>query len=51
LIFLGSNNLIFSNNQEYDSESPLPIRGDFYSPPSYKSHDLNSFREEEAIDV
>ena len=43
--------MIFSNNQEYDSESPLPIRGAFYATPSYKSHDLNFFREEEAIDL
>lgn len=43
--------MVFSNNMEYDSESPLPIQGAFYASASYQSHDFNFFREEESLDL
>ena len=43
--------MIFSNNMEYDSESPLPIQGAFYASPSYQKHTFNFFREEESLDL
>lgn len=43
--------MIFSNNMEYDSESPLPIQGAFYASTSYQNHSFNFFREEESLDL
>jgi type I restriction enzyme R subunit len=43
--------MVFSNNMEYDNESPLPIQGAFYASASYQSHDFNFFREEESLDL
>ena len=39
--------MIFSNNMEYDDESPEPIEGAFYASPSYHKPVFNYFREEE----
>lgn len=43
--------MIFSNNMEYDDDSPLPIEGAFYSTPSYRKPVFNYFREEEEFDL
>lgn len=43
--------MIFSNNMEYDNESPLPIVGAFYASPSYQKPALNYFREEETFNL
>ena len=43
--------MIFSNNMEYDGESPLPIQGAFYASTSYQNHSFNFFREEESLDL
>jgi len=43
--------MVFSNNMEYDSESPLPIQGAFYASTSYQNHAFNFFREEESLDL
>jgi type I restriction enzyme R subunit len=43
--------MVFSNNMEYDSESPLPIQGAFYASTSYQNHSFNFFREEESLDL
>jgi type I restriction enzyme, R subunit len=43
--------MVFSNNMEYDDESPLPIEGAFYAAPSYKKAIFNYFREEEQFDL
>ena len=38
--------LVFSNNNEYDEESIIPIQGAFYATSSYKNIFFNCFREE-----
>lgn len=38
--------MIFSNNMEYDDNSPIPIEGAFYATTSYKKPNFNYFREE-----
>ena len=43
--------MIFSNNMEYDDESPLPIEGAFYASPSYDKPVFNYFREEEEFNL
>jgi type I restriction enzyme R subunit len=40
--------MVFSNNMEYDDNSPQPIEGAFYASPSYDALIFNYFREEEA---
>lgn len=39
--------LVFSNNQEYNDDSVVPIEGAFYGTPSYNSVFFNCFREED----
>ncbi|MFH1004936.1 MAG: DEAD/DEAH box helicase family protein [Bacteroidota bacterium] len=39
--------LVFSNNQEYDEESPTPIQGAFYATPDPDQVNFNCFREED----
>jgi len=43
--------MIFSNNMEYDTDSPLPIQGAFYSSTSYQRPVFHYFREEENLDL
>jgi type I restriction enzyme, R subunit len=43
--------MIFSNNMEYDDESPEPIEGAFYATSSYYKPIFNYFREEETLDL
>ena len=43
--------MVFSNNMEYDDNSPFPIEGVFYASPSYKEPIFNYFREEEKFDL
>lgn len=43
--------MIFSNNMEYDDESPQPIEGAFYASPSYQKPVFNYFREEEIFNL
>lgn len=43
--------MVFSNNMEYDNESPQPIEGAFYASPSYQEPIFNYFREEESLDL
>jgi type I restriction enzyme R subunit len=43
--------MIFSNNMEYDNNSPLPIEGAFYATASYHKPGFNYFREEEKFDL
>ena len=43
--------MLFSNNMEYDDESPLPIEGAFYASPSYHEPVFNYFREEEVLNL
>ncbi|MDF7806069.1 type I restriction endonuclease [Pontiellaceae bacterium B12219] len=43
--------MVFSNNMEYDDESPEPIEGAFYATPAYGSVKFNYFREEENRDL
>lgn len=43
--------MLFSNNMEYNSESPLPIEGAFYASPSYQKPIFNFFREEKIFDL
>ncbi|UCS92148.1 DEAD/DEAH box helicase family protein [Echinicola marina] len=43
--------MVFSNNMEYDDESPEPIQGAFYASPSYSKPIFNYFREEEEFDI
>lgn len=43
--------MVFSNNMEYDDESPWPIQGAFYAAPSYHEPIFNYFREEEELDL
>src|SRR5574344_360762 len=38
--------LVFSNNQEYNNDSVVPIEGAFYGTPSYEKVFFNCFREE-----
>jgi type I restriction enzyme R subunit len=38
--------LVFSNNQEYNDDSVVPIEGAFYGTPSYNDVFFNCFREE-----
>lgn len=40
--------LVFSNNDEYDEESIVPIQGAFYGTSSYSNVFFNCFREEDA---
>ena len=39
--------LVFSNNQEYNEDSGVPIEGAFYGTPSYSNVFFNCFREED----
>lgn len=39
--------LVFSNNQEYNDDSVVPIEGAFYGTPSYSNVFFNCFREED----
>lgn len=39
--------LVFSNNQEYNEDSVVPIEGAFYGTPSYTNVFFNCFREED----
>lgn len=43
--------LVFSNNDEYDEESIVPIQGAFYATSSYGNVFFNCFREEDATIV
>lgn len=43
--------MVFSNNMEYDDDSPEPIEGAFYASPSYHKPVFNYFREEENLDL
>ncbi|HAU1190629.1 TPA: type I restriction endonuclease subunit R [Legionella pneumophila] len=43
--------MIFSNNMEYDDESPFQIEGAFYASPSYYKPVFNYFREEETLNL
>ncbi len=43
--------MVFSNNMEYDNNSPLPIEGAFYATASYQKPGFNYFREEEKFDL
>lgn len=43
--------MLFSNNMEYDDESPHPIEGAFYASPSYHEPVFNYFREEEVLNL
>ena len=43
--------MVFSNNMEYSSDSPLPVEGAFYATASYQKPTFNYFREEEALDM
>lgn len=43
--------MVFSNNMEYDSDSPLPIEGAFYATPAQNGVIFNYFREEQDLDV
>lgn len=43
--------LVFSNNMEYDPDSPETIQGVFYSTTSYSEANFNFFREEEDFDL
>ena len=43
--------MVFSNNMEYDNNSPLPIEGAFYATVSYQKPGFNYFREEENFDL
>lgn len=39
--------MVFSNNMEYDDNSPEPLEGAFYASPSYGEPSFNYFREQE----
>lgn len=41
--------LVFSNNQEYNDDSVVPIEGAFYGTPSYNNVFFNCFREEKTF--
>lgn len=43
--------MLFSNNMEYNSDSPLPIEGAFYASSSYQKPIFNFFREEKIFDL
>lgn len=43
--------MVFSNNMEYDANSPLPFEGAFYATASYSKPGFNYFREEETFDL
>ena len=43
--------MVFSNNMEYDDESPEPLQGAYYASPSYTEPVLNYFREEDSLDL
>jgi len=43
--------LVFSNNMEYDPDSPETIQGVFYSTTSYSEANFNFFREEDDFDL
>ena len=43
--------MVFSNNMEYENESPLPVEGAFYASSSYDAPIFNYFREEENLDL
>ena len=43
--------MLFSNNMEYDDDSPQPIEGAFYASPSYHEPVFNYFREEEVFNL
>jgi type I restriction enzyme R subunit len=43
--------MVFSNNMEYDDESPEPLEGAFYATPSHEEPSFNYFREEEERDL
>lgn len=42
--------MVFSNNMNYDDNSPLTIEGAFYATPSYYKPIFNYFREEDKFD-
>ena len=43
--------MVFSNNMEYDNNSPFPIEGAFYATASYQKPGFNYFREEEDFNL
>ena len=43
--------MVFSNNMEYDNNSPMPIEGAFYATASYQKPSFNYFREEDEFDL
>ena len=43
--------MIFSNNMEYDDDSPFPVEGSFYATSSYGDIKFNYFREEEEFNL
>jgi len=43
--------MVFSNNMEYEDDSPYPIEGAFYASSSYNKPIFNYFREEEKLDL
>ena len=43
--------MLFSNNMEYNDDSPEPIEGAFYASTSYNKAAFNYFREEETFDL
>ena len=43
--------MVFSNNMEYDDNSPMPIEGAFYASASYQNPMFNYFREEHEFDL
>jgi type I restriction enzyme R subunit len=43
--------MAFSNNMEYDDNSPMPLEGAFYATASYQKPGFNYFREEEKFDL
>ena len=43
--------MVFSNNMEYDDDSPQPVEGAFYASPSYEAPIFNYFREEEELNL
>jgi len=43
--------MVFSNNMEYNNDSPLPLEGAFYASSSYHKPIFNYFREEDHFDL
>lgn len=43
--------MVFSNNMEYDDNSPMPLEGAFYATASYQKPGFNYFREEEKFNL